>query len=31
MNPLVPTNSVGTATGFTTGGPKRSYRLQKVP
>lgn len=31
ISPLVPTNSVGTATGFTNGGPRQFFRLQKVP
>jgi len=31
INPIVPTNSVGTATGFTNGGPRQFFRLQRVP
>ena len=31
MNPIVPTNSVGTATSFTNGGPRQFFRVQKVP
>jgi hypothetical protein len=31
INPIVPTNSVGAATGFTNGGPKQLFRLQRVP
>jgi hypothetical protein len=31
VNPIMPTNSVGTATSFTNGGPNRVFRLQKVP
>ena len=31
INPIVPTNSVGTATSFTNGGPKQFFRLQRVP
>jgi hypothetical protein len=30
MNPLVPTNSPGTATGFTNGSPRQFFRVQKV-
>jgi hypothetical protein len=31
VNPIVPTNSVGTATGFTNGGANQVFRVQKVP
>ena len=31
INPITPTNSVGTATSFTNGGPRQVFRLQKVP
>jgi hypothetical protein len=31
INPIVPTNSVGPATGFTNGGPRQFFRIQKVP
>jgi hypothetical protein len=31
INPMVPTNSVGTATSFTNGGSKQFFRLQRVP
>ena len=31
VNPIVPTNSVGTAASFTNGGPRQIFRVQKVP
>ena len=31
LNPQVPTNSTGTATGFTNGGPRQFFRIVKVP
>jgi hypothetical protein len=31
VNPIVPTNSVGTAASFTNGGPRQMFRVQKVP
>jgi hypothetical protein len=31
INPIMPTNSVGAATGFTNGGPRQFFRIQKVP
>jgi hypothetical protein len=31
INPVTPTNSVGTAASFTNGGPRQIFRLQKVP
>ena len=31
VSPLVPTNSTGTATLFTSGGPRQFFRIQKVP
>jgi hypothetical protein len=31
INPIVPTDSAGTATGFTTGAPRQLFRLQRVP
>ena len=31
VNPIVPTNSAGTATGFTNGGANQVFRVQKVP
>jgi hypothetical protein len=31
ISPLAPTNSVGTATYFTNGGPKQFFRVLKVP
>jgi hypothetical protein len=30
-SPLMPTNSVGTATSFTNGGPRQFFRIAKVP
>ncbi|HWF18299.1 MAG TPA: matrixin family metalloprotease [Verrucomicrobiae bacterium] len=30
MNPVIPTNSFGTATAFTNGGPKQFFRVEKV-
>ena len=31
LNPQVPTNSTGIATGFTNGGPRQFFRIAKVP
>jgi hypothetical protein len=31
LNPLVPTNSTGTATGFTNGCPRQFFRIVKLP
>jgi hypothetical protein len=31
INPVVPTNSVGAATGFASGSPRQFFRIQKVP
>ena len=31
LNPQVPTNAAGTATGFTNGGPRQFFRIVKVP
>lgn len=31
INPITPTNSTGTATSFTNGGPRQFFRIQKVP
>jgi hypothetical protein len=31
INPIMPTNTVGTATVFTNGGPKEFFRVEKIP
>ena len=31
VNPITPTNAIGTATGFTNGGPRQFFRVEKVP